>query len=411
MPSLLVLLLPLAASAGTIVVQPVSVSSSTNSASAPFGPDLYPAGNLINGSGLSAVPTGANYSSVTHANASSTNAWVTVAPGADWYAVPGAPNPTFVFNLPSTTQLKGVASWGYHFGSGNGNEARIFTLEFSTDGGTSWSAPTAPITRGMSSAAAAISAFAPVTANAVRMTITDNNAGFAAGGDRVGLGEVRFLSQLVNPAAARSSNLVQNASFEVVTTAGSAFNAAGTGNVSNWYSNIAGDTGAGSQATSPTASSSPANFTTGLDGSRAGHLNSGAVRSLIQDIPFSFADGDTYTLTANVGRRKDHDDLGIGAADWRLSIYREDGVELAFLDGSTVVGQGGILSPFSLSYTATPADAGLDIQVRLTNRNAAGFNAVNFDQISLIAVPEPGAAILGSFALLGLLGLSRRRAR
>lgn len=216
------------------------------------------------------------------------------------------------------------------------------------------------------------------------------------------------MGQLLNAAAARGVNLVQNPSFELVTTPGSSFNSAGNGAVSNWYSNIAnGD--AGSQASAPTASAAPANFTVGLDGSRAGHINSnGAVRSLIQDIPFSFTEGDTYTLSANVGRRLDHDDLGIGAADWRMSLYREDGMELAFLDGSTVVGEGGILAGKTLSYTATAADAGQDMQIRLTNRNAPGFNAVNFDVVSLVAVPEPGVAGMVIGALVVLAGRRRR---
>ena len=391
--------------AGTAIIQPSSATMSVDALGGPFGPSFFAANNVINGSGLSAVPTGANYTSVTHAAADSGNAWVTNAPGSDWYAVPGAPNPTFVFQLGATQTLKGMASWGYHFGSGNGNEARAYTLEFSTDGGASWSAPTATLTRGLTSSIVAVNTFASVSANAVRMTITDNNGGFAPGGDRVGLGEVRFLSQAVSPAAARNTNLVQNPSFEFVTTPGSSFNAA-TGAVSNWTTNIA-NSAAGSQAAAPTASAALINFTSGLDGSRAGHINSGAVQSLIQDIPFSFATGDTYTLNANVGRRVDHDDLGIAAADWRLSIYREDGVELAFLDGSTVIGQGGLLLPQTLSYTATPADVGFDIQVRLTNRNAANFNAVNFDQVSLVAIPEPGTWIF----LTPLTALVLRRSR
>lgn len=398
--------IPLATTrAGTAIIQPSSASMSVDSLGSPFGPSLYAANNVINGSGLSAVPTGANYTTVTHAAAASNNAWVTNAAGADWYAALGAPNPTFVFQLGSVQSIKGVASWGYHFGAGNGNETSAYTLEFSTDGGSTWSTPTATINRGLTASAVAINTFAPVNANAVRMTITDNNAGVAGGGDRVGLGEVRFLSQALNPTAARGTNLVQNPSFEFVTTPSSPFNAA-TGAVSNWTTNIA-NAAAGSQASTPTASAAPINFTSGLDGSRAGHINSGAVQSLIQDIPFSFVTGDTYTLNANVGRRVDHDDLGIAAADWRIGIYREDGVELAFLDGSTVIGQGGLLLPQTLSYTATPADVGFDIQVRLTNRNAAGFNAVNFDQVSLVAVPEPGTWIF----LMPLTALVLRRSR
>lgn len=190
--------------AATIIIQPISVTMSLDALGAPFGPSLYAVNNVINGSGLSDVPTGTNYTTVTHAAADSGNVWVTNAPGADWYAAPGAPNPSFIFQLGATQSINGVVSWGYHFGSGHGNEARAYTLEFSTDGGSSWSTPTAAITRGLTSSAAAVNTFAAVSANSVRMTITDNNAGFAPGGDRVGLGEVRFLSQDAVPEPASS---------------------------------------------------------------------------------------------------------------------------------------------------------------------------------------------------------------
>ncbi len=77
-----------------------------------------------------------------------------------------------------------------------GNSAQTGTLEFSTNGGTNWSAPEA-ITIDIGYAAGAyqpatvIESFGTVTdVNAIRLTLTDNYYVGYPGGDRVGLSTV-----------------------------------------------------------------------------------------------------------------------------------------------------------------------------------------------------------------------------
>ena len=170
------------------LVTPSTVTSST------AGTDLYPAANLINNSGLSGPVDRANLNTATHASASSTTTWVTAAPGSDYFATT-APVPALTFEFNRAYWLSDLVLWGYHFGSPNNNEAKSLLLEFSTDGGSSFhtsvelnhqrtaaNAETLPFGRG-------------ILADTVRMRITDNHYGTlgALGGDRVGLGEVKFI--------------------------------------------------------------------------------------------------------------------------------------------------------------------------------------------------------------------------
>lgn len=157
--------------------------------------------NLINGSGLSGSLTSeSDLTTVTHAVVSGSNAWATVSSVdgnlSDWFA--NASNGTVIFemDLGGSYQLNQFATWGYHFGSElNGNFMSSILLEFSTNGGSSYtssqsisiSAPSPNFTH------ASISSLSSVTANYVRMTATDNFFGIASTpGDRVGISELRF---------------------------------------------------------------------------------------------------------------------------------------------------------------------------------------------------------------------------
>ena len=162
--------------------------------------EFFPVGNLVDNSGLSGVVTDMNFASITHANASATTAWVTDDPapgGGDYYAEdPPNPIPSLTFSLDQTYNLTHVLTWGYHFGATNGNEAKSITVEFSTDGGASFPTST-DITRTFSAAATDTQSLGgEFMANAVRFLITDNFFEDAGGGDRVGLGEVKFLSDV-----------------------------------------------------------------------------------------------------------------------------------------------------------------------------------------------------------------------
>jgi hypothetical protein len=163
------------------------------------GTEFYPVSNLTDGSGLSEDPTKENFSLVTHAAASSSTAWTTNAPGggsADYYALDSAlaPLPMILLEFEQNHEFTHFIFWGYHFGRANGNEAKSFLLEFSNDGGKTFHQSVELFSQAISTLNATILPLgAPISANAIRLTLTDNWFEDFAGGDRVGLGEVRFL--------------------------------------------------------------------------------------------------------------------------------------------------------------------------------------------------------------------------
>lgn len=190
LPALLLACSPVLAVAELLT--PSSVTSS------PHGNDFYRASNLVDNSGLSSVATLANYTTVTHSSAGPSQSWSTIAPGgggSDYFAT-GAADPVLTFTFDDTYTFTGLVVWGYYFANTpNNNEAKKIMVEFSSDGGATW-----PLSVSVTHIrTAAISDTMPFggghTANAVRLTITDNHFGTpgAVGGNRVGLGEVKFL--------------------------------------------------------------------------------------------------------------------------------------------------------------------------------------------------------------------------
>lgn len=174
-------------------ITPTSVSTNVT--------EFFSSAHLINGSGLPPGLGLANYTTATHAAASGSNAWVTTDPGADYYAT-AAPDPVITMELGALYQLTDLIVWGYHFGNPNNNEAKSFTLEFSTDGGNTFANPVSLEHARTAAGVETLTLGGTYPADAVRITITDNHYGTpgAAGGDRVGLGEIRFLgSPAPNP--------------------------------------------------------------------------------------------------------------------------------------------------------------------------------------------------------------------
>lgn len=180
-----------------ILVSPVTVTNDTGFV------EFFPLNNIINGSGLSATPDFSNYTTVTHAAAGAGTAWTTDAPngGTGDYFDPGGTGitPTVTLDLGGTFELSDFVYWGYHFGAPNGNEVREFSLEFSTDGGGSYGAPvvvSSALGDHTVAAARTLSLGGTFTADTVRATFTDNHFGVGqpAGGDRAGLGELRFVA-------------------------------------------------------------------------------------------------------------------------------------------------------------------------------------------------------------------------
>lgn len=140
--------------------------------------------------------TAANFKTTTSPGGSN-DAWVTSAPngGTGDYFANGTADPELLFFLDELQTLSNVAIWGYSDAAGN--DVQSFTLEFSTDGGTTFGdavSLTKPIYDATSNFVSVLAFNGSVQANAVRMTVTDNYFEDSAGGDRVGFNEIRFLS-------------------------------------------------------------------------------------------------------------------------------------------------------------------------------------------------------------------------
>ncbi len=179
--------------AGLITPTGVSFSGSD-----PGTTEFFPLTNIVNGSGLSGVATESNYTTITHSGASATTAWTTndPAPGGGDYFVDGPGNPVVTFTLDQEYALTDVVIWGYHFGTANGNELTGFDVAVTGSGGSSMASG---LTRAISAANANSTSFgSTLTGNTVTLTLTENGFGTGpAGGDRVGIGEVKFIGTVV----------------------------------------------------------------------------------------------------------------------------------------------------------------------------------------------------------------------
>ena len=155
--------------------------------------------HLIDGVGLSATPTVSNLSTVTHADVYPTNFWAT-----NTYTFPNYfnginPEPQFVIDIGGQAVLTSMVVWGY---GGHTNEASNFKVEFSTDSGATYTATELVMTsQVLANGNQKLDFSTPRTANRIRLTITKNAAGnnyegAINSGDRVGLGEIRFIGQL-----------------------------------------------------------------------------------------------------------------------------------------------------------------------------------------------------------------------
>jgi hypothetical protein len=198
-PILALLAFAAPAGAATAILNPTSIQylNAVNQELGSLGNET----NLIDGSGLSAAPTIGNYQSVSHAavNFGPTNAWVTTDPGgfpSDFFASGGLPQ-AFGISLGGLFSVESVVVWGYHFGSANGNSARQLTLDFSIDGGLSYVSSVSDLVVNTNAVlgGAAEATFGVVNANFIRATFTDNHfdpSNTGAGGDRLGIAEIRF---------------------------------------------------------------------------------------------------------------------------------------------------------------------------------------------------------------------------
>ena len=176
------------------IIVPIAILQSRGDTHSPHTVD-----GLIDGNGLSRTPTVANLSSVTQSFARAAYSWATSTQGTpDYFAdIRNRPDPQFILALDGHYNLSTLVIWG-QFSSAIGNEASNFRVEFSTDGGATYSPNTETVQTHstVGSNHARLSFAMPHQANYVRLTITNNakGRGFSgSGGDRVALGEIRFI--------------------------------------------------------------------------------------------------------------------------------------------------------------------------------------------------------------------------
>jgi hypothetical protein len=189
-------------------------------------PDSYSSAtpaHMVDGSGLSeAIPAGDTLThalGVTHLYDGVFESWVTMDPNggnSDYYAN-GTAAPLIVLDLGAEQSVGTIILWQYQNNGGSnatdgardGNHTRTIDVRFNTaaDGSSNFAGSPTTVTLkevwlglgGVNSAQAFAIPAAP-TARYVQLAVTDNyygQPGINAGGDRVGLGEVRFATEVV----------------------------------------------------------------------------------------------------------------------------------------------------------------------------------------------------------------------
>ena len=157
------------------------------------------AARLTDSSGLSVTPTIFNYETAIHTGIPTS--WSTSQRGIPNYFIPGREPAQLVLGLPSTLYVTALVIWGHGYSA---HDATDFEVEFSTDGGTSYgTAIQVKTDQALAGGSATTLRFESAhQANAVRLSVTQNagSRGFGGlGGDRVGLGELRFIGSLGAP--------------------------------------------------------------------------------------------------------------------------------------------------------------------------------------------------------------------
>ena len=211
--SALALTLGLAApvhAATPIVVVPTSITY-TGTNPELTGANLDNETQIINGSGLSAPLTTVNIDTVTHADivfSSPGNGWVTTNPnGAGDFFLSGGAQGTVSFEmlLGATYDLASFYNWSYDFSEGylNANNIKSITLDYGVGDYASTLGNFDLTTMTSGSVANKTVLSSTITADRVRITVTDNYFGVSGfgGGDRVGAAEFAFVT-VPEPAAA-----------------------------------------------------------------------------------------------------------------------------------------------------------------------------------------------------------------
>ena len=168
-------------------------------------------------------------------------------------------------------------------------------------------------------------------------------------------------------------------------------------------------------------------LTAGTTGSYVGQVNAGNSASAFgygyQSLGQTFVAGTTYTLTADVGMRNDKigTDWYADSVDWSMQINAAGVATLDTLSGTILndAGHTGFLTPETLQYIATAADAGNVIQIEFNastvgktspNPSDGVYGFISYDNVQVSsAVPEPGSLTLLGAGLTALLAYAWRK--
>lgn len=194
------------------IILPGLVSSANDNSDTGIGAGIP---QLTDNSGLSAnVSDGDTLASalpVTHVlnGPGYQQSWVTTGATPDYFATNASP--VFVWDVGAGAVLGDMVLWVYGNDGGGpknrGNQAKPLELRFNTEAdgsvefaGTALILTTAPDITATGTSLPQVFGLGGVAARYVRMTVADNYLGtepMTAGGDRVGMGEIRFNSTAV----------------------------------------------------------------------------------------------------------------------------------------------------------------------------------------------------------------------
>lgn len=190
-------------SQAAVIINPTTITY-TGTAAEQTGINLDDENNLINGNGLSGTPTIGDYTTITHiaANFDAPGVvWATTdtgPAGGDFFADNGGTTVSFEVIFDQAYDITDLVTWGYHFGANNANDISEVVLDYGV-GNFDNSTGAISVALADSPGAAITSAIgSTIQADRIRINVTDNHFGNGpAGGDRVGLAELRFVGTAV----------------------------------------------------------------------------------------------------------------------------------------------------------------------------------------------------------------------
>lgn len=156
---------------------------------------------VTDGSGLSAALTTANIGTVTHAGFNTgSNSWVTSDPNGntDFFTVAGAQGTVIIeIVFDDSYTVDTMSTWGYGWNADQGNNSSAITVDYGVgDFASTAGSITMPLTTLGASSTVGLGG---ITADRVRLTVTDNHFGASGGGDRVGFAELAFVGTAAVP--------------------------------------------------------------------------------------------------------------------------------------------------------------------------------------------------------------------